>query len=308
MMNIRVTGQTQSDNAIGYMRRQQAALATLNDQISSGVRLKAPSDDPANFPALTLAKAAGLRFDAYTQTMNDATADLSEAADSLGEANQVLVRAKQIAVEAVNGTTDSQGHEALATEVDTLITRMLSAANKQADGNYLFGGTATDTPPFATTGTGPNGGPGAVVYQGSADRARVLIGPGQTTDTRYVGSEVFQQAGGDAFGALIGLRDALRSPNPDKAGTLTQSLAAVDAARTAISDTTAEQSANLASLEALKTRVTDLKLATTIRAGDLESTDYAEAIVKLQEQQGALQATLAVTAKLMEPSLLNFIQ
>lgn len=155
------------------------------------------------------------------------------------------------------------------------------------------------------------GGTSAVAYQGSTARGRVLIGPGQTVDNRYDGSQVFQQAGGDAFQALIGLRDALRDPTltgAAKAQALTAQLTAVDAARDAVGEATAEQSSHLATLNTLGQRAEDLKSAAEIRAGDLGSTDYAEAVVKMNESQTALQATMAVTAKLLSPSLLDFIK
>jgi flagellar hook-associated protein 3 FlgL len=40
----------------------------------------------------------------------------------------------------------------------------------------------------------------------------------------------------------------------------------------------------------------------------LEGTDYAEAVLKLKQQETAFQATLGVTAKLLSPSLLDFIR
>lgn len=303
-MNVRVTNQSQTASAIGYMQRQTAALAKYQDQVSSGLKVKAASDNPAGFPTLLAAKADGLRLDAYTQTMADVTADLDSAVSALGDANNALVRAKQIAQEGINGTTNAADFGTLAAEVDGLIDRMMAAGNFQKDGRYLFGGTAADQPPFTLSGS-------TVTYSGSADRARVLVGPGQTVDNRYAGSAVFQQAGGDAFGALIGLRDALRDTTltgAAKTAALTASLGAVDSARDAIAETTAEQGESLVTLEALKNRAADVKLTVAERVGELESTDYAEAVVRLKEQETALQATMAVTARLLSPSLLDFIR
>lgn len=311
-MNIRVTAQTQTANAIAYLRQQTAAAAKYQDQISSGLRVKLPSDDPGGYAQLARAKADGLRFDTYRQTMTDATADLNAGVGALRDVNDVLVRAKQIAQEGINETTDPGSAAALATEVDSLIGRVLAAGNTQsADGKYLFGGTATGAPPFQVAATDAAGRPAAISYAGSADRARALIGPGQTVDTRYAGNQVFQRTGADAFQALIDLRDNLRNTslsNPARAAALTQSLSAVDAARNAIGDTTGEQAAHLAALDALQNRVGDLRLAAQERAGGIAGTDYAEAVVKLNQQQTALQATVAVSAKLLQPTLLDFIK
>jgi flagellar hook-associated protein 3 FlgL len=310
-VNIRVTGQTQSANAIAYMQKQAAAAAKYQDQISSGLKVKAASDDPVNYTSLLQAKSAIERFDAYAQTVSDATTDLNAGVDALGEANQVLVRARQIAIEGADGATDFAGFEALAVEVDSLIERMMTAANSRVDGKYLFGGTATSTPPFRVGTVDAQGRPATFAYDGSADRARVLVGPGETVDTKYVGSDVFQQPGGDVFRSLIDLRNTLRDTSLTsgaKSQALSQRLGEVDAAREALSNTVGEQSSRLASLEAMKNRIGDLKLASTERATDLEAADIAEAIVRLQEQKTSLEATMAVTAQLLQPSLLDFLR
>lgn len=305
-MNVRVTGQTQSAATIAHLRRQSAAMAAYTEQASSGLRVQRASDDPARYAALVQARADGARLDGYAGTAADATSTLDAGVSALGDANQVLVRAKQIAQEGINATTDPQARQALAAEADGLLARLTRAANTQVEGRYLFGGTATDTPPFQTDASG------ATVYAGAADRGRALIGPGgQTADTRYAGGAIFQSAGADAFAALRGLRDDLRNAtltDADRARVLTGRLTSLDAARTAVSGAVAEQSSTLAGLDALQTRVADLKLTAAVRAGDLEGADYAEAVVKMQEQQGSLQATMAVAAKLFETSLLDFIR
>jgi flagellar hook-associated protein 3 FlgL len=309
-VNIRVTAQTQTNNAIAYLRREGTNLAKYNDQLGSGLRVKAASDDPTNYPALLQAKASSGRFATYTQTVSDATSDLDAGVSALNDINDALTRAKQIAVEGADATTDAAGQAALATEVDSLINRVMQSANSKNGDAYLFGGTATETAPFQVTATDAQGNPTAISYTGSANRARTLTGPGQTVDTKYVGSQVFQQSGADVFQALIGLRDLLRSaaPTTAKAQQLSQQIGVVDAARSALTDTTGEQSANLAAMDGIKNRLTDLKLAADGRATDLESTDYAEAVLKMNEQQSDLQATMSVAAKLLQPSLLNFIQ
>lgn len=311
-MNIRVTGQTQMANAIANQRGQFAALAKYQNQISSGLRVKLPSDDPSHFPALTHARAASQRLTMYSQTIADATTDLNAAVDALQETNDVLVRAKQIAIEGANSTTEPQGgYEALATEVDSLIDRALRASNTQQDGKYLFAGTATTTTPFRVTLSDANGRPATIGYNGSPDRSRVLTGQGETTDVRYAGDSIFQQAGNDVFQALIGLRDDLRTAaqsGMNMGQALTTRLGEIDAARDAIGESIGEQSSSLAILDTLQARVSDLKLDATTRAVEIEGTDFADAMVRMQAQDTALQATLAISARLSQPSLLDFLR
>lgn len=309
-MNIRVTGQSQTASTIANIQRQTAGQAKYQNQVASGLRVERPSDDPTAFPALARAKADGLRLAAFGQTMTDATTTLNEGVSALGEVSAVLTQAKQIAIEGADATTDQNGAEALARQVDSLLQRALTAANAQSNGRSLFGGTATTTAPFQTV-TDPTGLVTGVTYTGADERGRALIGPNQTVDTQFVGSEVFQQPGGDLFQTLIGLRDDLRNTaltGSARSAAINARLGQVDATRTAIGDATAEQGSNLVTLEALSARASDLKLTADIKVGDLGSTDYAEAVVRMQEQKTSLEATLSVAAKLLQPSLLDFIR
>ena len=308
-MNLRVTALTQNSNAIANIRQRSADLAKYFDQVSSGVQVKRASDSPSKYPALTEAKAASARLKSYANTVGEATAVLNAGVSAIQDVNDILVRAKNIALQANDASTTPESREAHAAEVDSLINRALTTVNARPDGKSLFSGTAVTTTPFTAT-LDAQGRPTAVTYAGSDDRARVVTGRGTTTETRYVGSEVFQRPGADTFGSLIALRDALRGELPPGSTfnqAMDQSVADLGTARDTLGEALGEQSASLATLSTLANVISDAKLDFDARAGDLEGTDYAEAIVKMQEAQTALQAIYAVTAQLADPGLLDFI-
>jgi flagellar hook-associated protein 3 FlgL len=312
-VNVRVTGQAQTNNAIAYMRQRNAELAKYQDQISSGVQLAKPSDDPAAFPALSQVKAASDRLGAYTQNISDSTAVLNSGVSALQTVNDLLVQAKQLALEGSDAatSTDPTSLEALATQVDGIINQTLQTANSQPDGKAIFGGTAINAQPFTVAAADAQGRPLTIAYGGADQRTRTLTGPEQTVDTRYAGSDVFQKPGADVFQALITLRDNLRSTTltgPARAAAFQQSLTDLDAARNGIGDVTAEQSANLATLQTVQNLTGAHKLTADERVGELQGTDYPTAIVKMQEQQSVLQAIYSTTSKLLQPGLLSFIQ
>jgi flagellar hook-associated protein 3 FlgL len=261
------------------------------------------------YPALTEAKAAATRLKSYANTVGEATAVLNSGVSTIQDVNDILVRAKNIALQANDSSTTPESREALATEVDSLLSRALTAVNAQPDGKSLFSGTAVNTAPFTAT-LDAQGRPTAVTYAGSTDRARIVTGRGTTVDTRYVGSEVFQQPGADVFAGLIALRDNLRGTVPTGStfnDEMNQRITDLGAARDTLSEAMGEQSSNLAALDTLSNVIGNAKLDFDGRAGDLEGTDYSEAIVKMQEAQTSLQAIYAVTAQLSDPGLLDFI-
>lgn len=312
-MNVRVTNQTQTSNAIAYMRQRGIDLAKYQDQVSSGYRVKLPSDDPSVFVSLTQAKAASARLDSYSQNVSDSTSVLNSGVSTLQDVNSALTRARQIALEGADASSnaDPNSTAALASEVDGIIDAVLRSANSQPDGKSLFAGTAITTQPFRVATTDASGRPATIAYDGAAERARVTTGPNQTTDTRYDGSQVFQQSGADVFQSLIALRDQLRDTTltgPARAQAFQQRVTDIDAARNAVNGAVAEQSSSLATLESVQKLTDDVKLNADERIGQVAGTDYAEAVVKMQEQETALQAIYATTSRLLQPGLLDFIR
>jgi flagellar hook-associated protein 3 FlgL len=312
-VNVRVTGQVQTNNAIGFMRQRSGELARAQQQVSSGVRVERPSDDPAAFPALSQFKAAAGRLDTFAQNAGDATATLNASVSALQDVNNLLVRARQIALEGADSAAaaDPAARAALAVEVDGLLDQALRSANGRPDGKTVFAGTALDTPPFRVATVDAQGRPATIAYDGATERARTVTAPGQTIDTRYTGDAVFQRPGADVFGSLIALRDALRDTTTDgatRAAAFNQRLGDLDSSLGAINDAMGEQASNLATLESIGTLIGDQKLYADTRVGELEGTDFAEAVVRMKELETALQAIYATTVQIVQPGILDFIR
>jgi flagellar hook-associated protein 3 FlgL len=310
-VDLRVTGLMQANQAVASLRSSAARQSALQQAIATGARVRQPSDDPVAYLGARRADALNDRLAVYQTTTGDATNDLNASVSALQDGSQLLTQASSLASQGINASTDPSSYGALASQVDSLIDRMLALGNTQVDGRYLYGGTATQTPPFAVTTRGVDGRPTAISYQGAADRARALIGPGQTADTHYAGSQVFQSGGADVFQALISLRDTLNdtslSPTA-RAAALTQQMGQLQTARTAVLQTVGEQSATLESLQAVQTRLSDVQLSAQARSGDLVSTDYASAVIRLQEEQTTYQAALSMAAKTFSTGLMDFLR
>ena len=311
-MNVRVTNLTQANEAIAYIQQQSAALAQVQNEVSTGIRVNVPSDDPSAFAQISQVKAASARLTTYTQNISSATDTLNNSVSTLSDVNDLLVQAQQLAQQGANAGTNSQtDRNALATQVNSLITRALNDANANPDGKPLYAGTATNTTPFTVATTNANGQPETIAYNGAAQSASVITGQGQTVNTRYVGSAVFQQSGADVFQALVGLRDDLQNTalsDTALSQSLNQRISQITAARSAIQNVTGEQSGSLATLQTLSNSVSNAQLADQTRLGDLQGTDYAAAVVQMQQNQTALQAIYATTAQLLQPGFLSFLQ
>jgi flagellar hook-associated protein 3 FlgL len=311
-MDLRVSLQTIVNNSLFYEQQQTAALSRLQQQASSGNRILAPEDDPLGSVAVINYNTQDAAYDTELANINTATTTLNQGVSTLQDASNVVVSAKSLAIQATNSGNDQNALNAIATQVDALLKRLTDLANTQSGGQYLFGGTRSQSQPFVTDASGN------VTYAGAAQRANVPVGPGQTVDTYYAGSAIFQapQPGGtgtdDAFQTLAALRDDLRNT-----GGLTQTaqlqavsghLAALDRINENILGAVGEQSATLQNLGAFQTQVQDAQLQTKQLTGDIQSADMTSVVTNLQAEQNLFQATLATTSKVLSQSLLDFIK
>jgi flagellar hook-associated protein 3 len=192
-MDLRVTPQILVSRSIANARRHFDRLANLQEQAATGVRLLRPSDGPLQTVQVLSNKAQSLRLDTYLANVRDARTTLDLGVSALREASNIFTSAREIAIEASHATNNAESFEALAQQVDALITRLLGIANTQHAGRYLFAGTASQTSPFAIAAADGQGRPLSVTYAGSEQSAEELVGPSQTLATLYAGGQIFQQ-------------------------------------------------------------------------------------------------------------------
>ena len=171
--------------------QQQVKLAKLQQQISTGVKINKPSDDPAaSSRLLELEQIVSLQQQ-YQVNISSAETRLSLEEETLAALGNVSHRLRELAIQGNNGALDSTSLRAIGVEVNELIQEMLSLGNaRDANGDFLFAGYQNNSQPFTSTLTGSIS---HVVYNG--DEGQRLL---QISETRQIavddpGSGVFLQ-------------------------------------------------------------------------------------------------------------------
>ncbi|HZV04096.1 MAG TPA: flagellar hook-associated protein FlgL [Gemmataceae bacterium] len=303
-MELRITSQVIASNAIAYAQQATGQLAILQQEASTGLRILQPSDDPLAALQVLSDKAQNNRLSIYHQNISDVQSKLNSSVSTLNQVSNLLAQAKDLALQGSNSTNSTDSFQAMATQVSSILNEVLQLANTQQNGQYLYGGTASQTQPFTLNAQGQ------VVYNGSAQSMSEPIGEGQQVQTLYAGSQVFQSP--DVFQTLASLRDALNNVNNLSPGAQTaaiqQTLQELDNANTGVLNTVGQQSASLQNLQGIDQHIQDVQLQTTQQIGNLQNADLSQVVVGLQEQQNALQASLYSASHIMSLSLLNFLK
>jgi flagellar hook-associated protein 3 FlgL len=297
-------GRMSSDQAVRNflidLQGNYRSLSEAQRQVSTGKRIGSPSDDPVG-----IAIALGLRRDqgataAWRRNIDDSLTWLNTTDRALDQALDVVQRAHELAVQGGNGTLSSNARALIAAEVDSLRSQFVEIGNSSLGGRFIFGGTATTTQPFdpATEAAALPINAGLInreVAQGSvvsinitADRLQKP--PGATPDVFTVLDQLSTALSTDDFAGITGALDDLR------------------AHQESISALRGEGAAKINRLELTASRFEAQEIATGDQLSRIEHADMAEAITDLSMRESVYRSALAVGARVIQPSLVDFLR
>jgi len=165
--------------------RRQAAMARVQKQVSSGLRINTAADDPAGASQVVSLQQGLARLDNFQANGEAARRRLSLEEGALGNVQDTLVRMRELAVEAGGGVQTSDTRKAMAAEIRELLAGLVDTVNSQdGEGHYLFAGTTTGNRPVAQAG-------GTLQYNGDDGTRLQRIGEDRSVREGDAGSDVF---------------------------------------------------------------------------------------------------------------------
>lgn len=297
-MSDRITINAINNTILADNQRTISRLANYQEQLSSGKRINQVSDDPGAARSALRYRAESMQTTKYLDNITKGDSFITASDSAMEQMSQVLNDAKSLAVQGANGTQDAASRKALGQSVDSLLTRLVDLANTVHDGRYLFSGTATFTQPFVRSADGAT-----VDYQGNLDTFEVQIGPGSHVNVNQDGNTLFKQQV-DIFGSLVELRDALRANDASKITGLIQT---VDDAHAHLNNLHGALGGTEQRLELARNQLESAKVNLDGLVSAAEDADFPEVISQMQLAQVALEAGLKAGAKVLRPSLLDFL-
>ncbi|KAF0195892.1 MAG: flagellar hook-associated protein 3 FlgL [Bacillota bacterium] len=294
---MRVADNTLRNNVMRNLGRSLRELSKAQSQMSGQVISK-PSDNPVVAAKLLNINAALSETAQYQSNVRDAVAWVSLTDATLDKIGESLGRAKTLAQGGFTGTTPQNSRDYIAGEIDQLLEHVVTLSNSSFDGErFLFGGTYHQGQPFALVGgvvgtRGTGAGSGAIKYE---------ILRGIEMKVNIEGNKAFIDGG--VFKSLHDLSTALRSGSDGQAA-----MVAVDAAFNTILTERATIGARQNRLEMTDSRYLDEVLTLKQLQSVLGDVDMAEAIMNYNVKEHVYQAALAAGARVMQPTLLDYLR
>ena len=182
----RVSNALQMNLSQRTITQTQRSLLDVQNQLSTGRRLTTPSDDPGDAAiSMQIRKLLEQRV-GFEDNLKQASSHLSEVDTTLGDMSDLLRQAQTLASANVGSDVSADQRAAAAAIVSSLYNQMLSVANKQSQGVYLFGGDSGQAP-FVSDQSGVRFVGSTSVLQNRFDESAILP---------------FMVDGNEVFGAL----------------------------------------------------------------------------------------------------------
>ncbi len=282
--------------ANNVMRNQERSM-NLEEAISSGKRLDKLSTDPPAMAQTLRFRTTIASLEQYQRNIDQGTSWLNLTEVSLSQVGDVLMRAKELALSQTSGTANADSRRAAAVEINGLLQQAIQAGNAKVGNQFLFAGRKTNAGPFSSTGT----------YQGDSGTIDYEIDEGAFVTVNTPGDVIFKgaQGGVDILNSLQSLQTALEAN--DQASIQAQ-LDPLDQSLNQVLNARADVGAKMNRLETQQGKLADVHDQLTQTLGKTEGIDFAKAISDLTQQQYVYQASLAASAKMIQPTLLDFLR
>jgi flagellar hook-associated protein 3 FlgL len=292
----RVTDNSIHTRVLANLQRNIAKGEKIQEQLSSGKQINRPSDSPTGTVSSLQLRGESRANTQYSRNADDGLGWLGTLDDTMQSVSTLANRARDLTVKGLNaGGNDAQSNEALAAEMDQIRKALIGYGNTKYMDRPVFGGTTAGATAYDPDGT----------YVGDAGQTSRTVGAGAKVRVDTTGPEAFGSGDTQLFTVLKNISDGLRSG--DRAS-VADNLTKLDTASNLVKTTLSDVGARYNRLEQMKQSAQDRLLTVTSQLSDIEDVDLPKTIMEMQLQQTSYQAALAASAKVIQPSLIDFLR
>jgi flagellar hook-associated protein 3 FlgL len=308
----RIATAQQSAYFLAQINKTSAALNTTNEQIASQNVANTYAGFGNQAQVLTASISANARNDAYKAATNLAITQSDMQDNQLTSLGELVAQLKKAVSDAVSNNDPTS----LMGQVQNIFDQATAILNsKDANGDYIYSGGRTDTPPITVSSLSDLVALPSVAgaFNNGTDKKSVQVADGHTISFGMTASDV----GTGLMQALkdIAAFDAGASGNLNGSTSLSQAqndflsgqIVSVGTVATNLNTITAENGYAYNQLESASTQQDSMTTLYTGFINKIQKTDMAEAATQLSLNQTALQAVLQVTSGLNQLTLLNYL-
>lgn len=308
---MRITNNMLINNMVNYIGKNLTRMDRYQYQLATGKKIMVPSDDP-----VVAARALKLRTDLaeiqqYKRNAQDAQSWLDMTEDALAKIGDVLHRARELAGDAANGTKTPGDTQKIKEEAKQLKIQLIHQANATYAGRYIFSGYKTNQKLINDDENDPKFGEFIIDVSNTED-IKYEIGIGDDIIINVAGGDLFNNGkGADAGFKCDWVNDFdefianLEAGDHEAIGGM---LSKLDKQMDNLLRVRADVGARTNRLELTINRLDTDNLNFTKLMSINEDVDEAEVIINLKNEENVYRASLAGGARIIMPTLLDFLR
>jgi flagellar hook-associated protein 3 FlgL len=296
MSGFRVTQRSVATTVLAGLQHNISRLSQTQQQLSNGKQLTRASDSPGGAVLAMQHRSDMTALRQYSRNATDGMGWLGMADGALTGSMDQVSRVRDLVVGALSSGTSGtpEARDAIALEVDKIRESVLNLANTTYLDRPVFGGTTSSVVAFQPDGT----------YVGDTGTVQRTVSGNSKVRVDVSADDVFGTGTQQLFTVLSKISNDLRNAPTSLSADLDMLDTSAKKLQAGVSSVGARYNQLTQMQQAADDRVLDL----TTQLSDVEDIDLPKTITELSLQQTAYQAALAATARVVQPSLVDFLR
>ncbi len=290
---MRITEAITSRNILEDIALLNERLERASEQASSGSKLLSLHDSPAGSAEMVRLTQQLAQIDQYQANAESGSFFLNVTDSTLNSLFNLVTSVFTSGSAAANSISDAGTLATLASEIRSQREQMLSLANTQAMGRYIFAGAKVTVPAYTIAGDD-------VTYQGDTEVNKIDIGAGLQIQENVAGSSVFDAVFARVTALLAAVEGGDQNAIQSALGQFSSALATLNQVR-------ARVGVDLKKLQDAETARQDWQSQIKARQSTIGDADVAAAITEMSRTQTALEAAMNIGALLGRKNLMDYL-
>lgn len=288
-------------DTISSLNGAAGLINKYNTQLLSGKKVSKASDDPISMTSILNSKREIRTIEQFERNISTAKSHLQTAEGALSQIADIISRVNELTIQGANGTYDEKSRQAIADEIFELKEQIGTLSNTKYGDHYLFGGVDTKNAPFDTKGNTWVANPNA------NKRIEIEISEGVFVPLNIDGEEIFNGAGMGRN--IFSLLDDIATDilNGDSAS-LNNRLGELDDFSDQLQQSISHIGSTINRIDIVESKNVDFKLNAQEDLSNKEDVDVHELYINLTSAQAAYKAGIAVSSKILQISLLDYLK
>ncbi len=286
---------------------EQVSMAKSNnarslDDMSTQKSIRTISDNPVGLTRTIRYRDEISNADQNVKNMDMSKGYMDTSEQALTSLTDSLIRAKELAVAMANDTNNASSRMATSREIREIIDQVVMAGNANYNGKFVFAGFRNETPPLTEDGN----------FIGDDGKIFVQVTPGTFKPVNVPARNLFVPDEDDRaqghFNMVHALQNLYEGMMENDKGEIQKDMSELEFHLEKVVGFQATIGGMWNSINNTQTQVARNAEATKVTLSEIEDADAFQVMSDFKKTEAILQSTLLASNKVLQPSLLNFLQ